>query len=116
MKYSVKTPFETPIRLLVPTYRTVKGNPQKIFPKPEEGDLIFGDFRTYGGTESTENGVYLVYDTGFIDTWYRPDIQAGCRMYIISTGDTYEVTGKPEDIGMRHQFLHIRVKLLGGGA
>ena len=39
--------FTTPIKLLAPGYQTVKGVPRKIY--PEDGELIWCSFKTYGG-------------------------------------------------------------------
>lgn len=117
--YRPAGPFTVPTRLLIPTYRRVKGVPEKIWPDPAivtDDNTIFINFRTFGGTESTENGVLSVVSTGVVDTWYRPDITAACRLYLIDTGELYEILGDPEDIERRHQYLRIKVKRIGGGA
>ena len=107
-------PYTVAAELLIPTYSTSKGVTKKTF--PAEGLRINCSFKTFGGTETTENGVYSVVDTGTIETWYRPDIKADCRIKILSTGSVYEVVGKPENIDMRNQFMSIRVRGIEGGA
>jgi hypothetical protein len=105
--------------VMVPEITTVKGTPKKTYPKPEDvpEDLqIFGSLRTFGGTETTSNDLYVVLDTAVIETWYRPDIKSDCRLYIIPTGDIYEITGTPENIYMQNQYLKIRAKRVGGVA
>lgn len=114
---SFKTgPFNVAMRLMVPETSKIKGTTTKKFPEPKDCPIIFGSLRTFGGSESTENGIYTVYDTGTIDTWYRPDIKSDCRIQICDTGDVYEIVSSPEDIGMRHQYMQVKVKKIGGKA
>lgn len=116
--YSPATPFATPMYILNPTYTTAKGVRKPSYPDPQkirdDEHLIFGTFRSYGGTDTTQNDITVVEKTGYIDTWYRPDIKSNTRIYIVGTDDTYEVLGDPEDISMRHQYLKIRVRKIGG--
>ena len=118
-RYKPAAPFATPMYLLSPTYSTVKGVKKQVWPTPDqlgEDDLIFGTFRSFGGTDIQSNDLYTVQATGVIDTWYRPDILSNCRLYIIPTGETYEILGDPEDISMRHQYLKLMVSKVGGAA
>ena len=73
-------------------------------------------FKTYQGTETTVNDLFTVLDTAQVETWFRPDIKADCRLKILETGDVYEVIGKPENINMRNQFLKFKVQAVEGGA
>ena len=112
-------PFTTPIYILTPTYQTVKGVRKKVFPDPKtlgDDDLIFGNFRSFGGTDTVINDVVAVEATGYIETWYRPDITSECQLYLVQTGDNYEILGDPENINMRNQYLKIRVRRIGGAA
>lgn len=116
-KYKPAMPFNVAMCLLVPTYEIVKGVRKPVFPEPDPTDkrqLLYGSFRTFGGTESTENNIYTVTDTATIDTWFNPSIRADCRLYICETGETYEIKSNPENIEMRNQFLQIRVERIGG--
>lgn len=110
------TPFNVPMKLLTPVETNVKGTIKKTFSDPEESPLIYGSFRTFGGTETTVNGLYVVEDTATIDTWYREDITSNCRIMIVPNGAMYDVIGTPENIEMRNQYLQIRVRKVGGGA
>lgn len=109
--YRPTEPFNTPVELLNPTYKTTKGVPKKIY--PEKGEIIFCSFKTYGGTETTVNGVLAVVDTANIETWYRPDITAASQIRLGAR--VYEVMGEPEDIEQRHQFLKFKVRGVRGG-
>ena len=111
--YRPKTPFNVAMRLLNPTYSTVKGVKKTTYPEPKTAPLIFGSFRTFGGSDSTENGVYTVVDTATIETWYRPDIKSDSRIYVVDTERSYEIIGSPEDIEMRHQYYVFRVEAVG---
>lgn len=111
--YRPKSPFTVAFRLLNPTYNKVKGVEKTTYPEPKDAPLFFGSFRTFGGSDSTENGVYTVVDTATIETWYRPDIKSSSRIYVVDSEREYEVIGSPEDIEMRHQFLVFRVQAVG---
>lgn len=115
-----------PLVLLTPTYKNVSGVNKPIYPtiqeslnvKDEKGNrlnLFFGSFKTYGGTERDVNGVYSIEDTANIETMYRPDIKANCRI-AREDGATYDIIGEPENINMRNQFLKFKVRRVKGGA
>jgi len=114
--YKVYAPFNVAMKLLIPTSTVVKGQTKKVFPNPDDAPLFMASFRTFGGTESRENELYTIIDTATIDTWYRPDITADCRVYVCETQRVYEVIGTPENIDMRHQYLHFKVRAIGGKA
>lgn len=113
-EFKPSLPYTTGIELLVPSYCRSKGVQVKTF--PDSGEILYCSFRTYGGTEDTTNGVYTVHDTAQVETWYRPDIRADCRVRLILTGDVYEVIGKPENVNMRNQFIRFKVQAVEGGA
>lgn len=115
-RFKPSAPFNVPMKLLVPTSERIDGAVKKVFSDPEDSELFFGSFRTFGGIENVQDGVYTLINTGTIDTWYRPDIKADCRIYLCETGEEYYVTGDPEDIEMRHQYLQIKVRKVGGKA
>lgn len=112
--YHPDAPFVVPFKLLTPTTTKSKGVTVTTYPEPDDAPLIFGSFRTFGGTETTINDVYTVEDTAQIDLWYDPRITATSRLYACDTGKTYEVLGSPEDINARHQFMALRVRAIGG--
>lgn len=116
MAFRLAGALTVPLVLLIPTETNVYGVLKKSFPTPKNGEPIFGTFRTFGGTETTSNGVYSVENTATVETWYRPDIKSDCRIYVPQTGETYEIVGTPENIEMRNQYLSIRVQLVKGGA
>lgn len=113
-EFTPSLPYTVPIELLIPSYSSSKGVQKKTF--PATGERLNCSFRTFGGSETIENGVYTVYDTAQVETWYRPDIKADCRIKVISTGSEYEVIGKPENINMRNQFVRFKVRAVEGGA
>lgn len=109
--YKPDLPYDTPVTLFNPTYKTVKGVTQKVY--PEKGELVFCKFKTYGGTESTVNGQLTVVDTANVETWYRPDITSASQIRLGSK--KYEVMGEPEDVEQRHQILKFKVRGVKGG-
>lgn len=110
--FKVSAPFSVPMELFVPTYKNESGFVTKEYPKT--GEQIFGNFKTYGGTEVITSGVYAVEATGVVETWYRPDITADAKLKI--NGADYEILGQPENINLRNQFLKIKVRLVRSGA
>ena len=107
-------PFNVPMKLLVPVTVQIQGVAKKTFSDPDNSELFYASFRKFGGTENTQNGVYTLIDTATVNTWYRPDIQANCRIYLCDTEQTYEIISDPEDINMRHQYLQFKVRKVGG--
>lgn len=114
--YKLKAPFNVPMKLLVPTSVTVQGVLKKSFSDPESSELFFGAIKRYNGVENVQNGMYTVIDTIVIDTWYRPDIKADCRVYMCDTGETFELINDPDDINMRHQYMQFKIRKVGGKA
>jgi hypothetical protein len=99
--------------LQIPTIVTAKGSSKKTY--PADGELIYCNFRTFGGTEIKSNDVLSVENTAVIETWYRPDIQADCRLKSIE-GTLYEILGTPENIYQQCQYLKFKVRAIKGGA
>lgn len=111
--YKPQVPFNVPAMLLVPEITTAKGSTKKIY--PQTGYIFYCSFRSFGGTESTSNGVLVVENTAKIETWYRPDIKSDCRIKLCETDSIYEVVGEPENISMRNQWLSVRIRQIKGG-
>lgn len=106
------TPYNVPFFVMIPTTEYVKGVPTKKFAKLDT--VFYCSFRSFGGTETTSNGVTVVEDTATLETWYDPAITAECNLEI--DGVTYEVLGTPENINKRNQYLVIKVRAVKGGA
>lgn len=115
-KFKPKSPFNVAMKILTPTSQMIQGVAKQTFSDPESSELIFGSFKTFGGTENTRNGVYTLIDTAVIETWYRPDIKADCRIYLCETEQSYEIISDPENIDMRHQYLQFKVRKIGSNA
>lgn len=110
-----------PMVLLIPSYKKVSGVIKKVYPSIEKAlevknNLFYGNFKTYGGTETTINGVYSIEDTAIIETWYRPDIKSDCRIALADSNIIYDIINEPENINMRNQFLKFKVKRIKGNA
>lgn len=108
--------YDRPLLLLIPTTEKILGVVTKTFPDPKDGILFHGSFKTYGGTETTVNGVYSVEDTANIETWFRPDIVSGARIHVPDNGGTYEIIGVPENLNLRGQRMKFKVRRVKGGA
>jgi head-tail adaptor len=115
-KWRPTAPFTVAMVLLIPTYSNTNGVEVKTFPAVKDGIAINGNFKTYGGTERESNGLYIVDDTAEVETWYRSDITAKCRIVVLQTSAVYEILGAPENIELRNQFLKFKVRRVTGGA
>lgn len=103
--------FDTAMLLLIPKKTTYNGVSKKTW--PNTGPVIMASFRTFGGTETTVNGVWSVENTATVETWYNPAIKADCRLRLGSRD--YEILGDPENINNRNQFMKFKVRAVGGG-
>ena len=114
MNYRPDLPYDTPVKLFNPIGKeTVRGVTKNVYPAESE-KIVFTKFKTYGGTETTVNGVLAIVDTANVETWYRPDITSAS---VIMLGDRkYEVMGVPEDVEQAHQILKFKVRGVRGGA
>lgn len=113
--YRPSFPYSTVIELFSPTI-VDKGKGVRVKEYPQEAIRLNCSFQTYGGTETTVNDLYILEDTAYVETWYRPDIKADCRIKLVKTGQMYEILNTPENIDMRNQFCKFKVRAIRGGA
>lgn len=114
--FKPSVPYTTAILLYIPTYETQKGVRVKAYPEDKDAIRLNCSFKTYGGTEIENNGVFSLIDTAKVETWYRPDIQADCRIKVLANNKVYEVMNTPENIDMRNQFCAFKVRAVEGKA
>ena len=115
-KFTLANPLTAPLMLLIPSGSKAYGVAAKVYPDIDKGILIYGSFKTFGGTDRVIDGLYSVEKTAVIETWYRPDITSDCRIGVLQTGEIYEILGEPENISLRNQYLRLKVKQIKGGA
>lgn len=106
----------TPMRLLTPTGNSKRVNGVLTKEYAENPDIVFVNFKTFGGTERVSNDVYVIEDTAQLVCWYRPDIKADCRMVRLPDGAVYDIIGEPENLEMRNMFLKFKIRRVKGGA
>lgn len=104
----------TATRLQTPTSVSTLGVSKKTY--VDVDGVIMANIKSYGGTETTSNGVLSVEDTAQVTCWYRPDIRSGCRLVLLASGAVYEILGEPENIELRNQFLKFKIRRIRGGA
>lgn len=114
MTYKPKARFSTPMYLFQPSTALVNGVRTKTY--PDTGTLFYGSFKTYGGTETTSNGLLVVEDTADVETYYNPDIKSDCIVELAATGKRYEIISEPENISMENQYMKFKVRIKKGGA
>ena len=105
--------LRTPVQLLTPTYTTYNGVAKPTY--PASGEVIFVNWKAYGGTEREVNGVYSVIDTAQVVTWWRSDIKSDCRIKL-ENGTIYSIIGEPENIERQGVFCKFKVERVKGGA
>ncbi len=110
--YRPVKPFNVGFMVLNPTYKKELGKNIAVY--PDQGEVIYCSFLTYGGTETEVNGVIAIKDTASLETWYSPDIKSDTRLKSLDDNKVFEVIGEPEDIEYRHQFLKFKVEGLRG--
>lgn len=112
----------TETRLQTPAFDSTLGVNVKTY--TDVAGVVMVNWKSFGGTETTSNGVLSVEDTAQIVCWYRPDIQSDCRLVRLADGfyengqpkAVYEIIGEPENIEQRNQFLKFKVRRVKGGA
>ena len=104
----------TPLQLQQPVNATSYGVNKKTYKKIK--GVVMANFKTYGGTEKTDNGILTIEETAQIVCRYRPDIKSDTRVTLLQTGAVYEIMGEPENIEMRNAFLKFKVRRIKGGA
>ena len=113
-QYRPNLPFSVPLLLIKPTVSKAVGVQYKSA-DIKDGILIYGSFKTYGGTEKTVDGLLSIEDTADVETWYRPDITSDCIIALASTGVKYQIINEPENINCRNRFLKFKVQRVKGG-
>lgn len=106
--------MRTPVTLLSPA-ETKKYNGVAYREEHREIGVIFVNWKSFGGTETTVNGVYSIEDTAQVTTRYRPDIKANCHLKL-ADGRIYEILGEPENPDMANRWLVFKVRRVKGGA
>ena len=101
------------VQLLKPTAGSYHGVSSPAY--PENGDVIFVNWKSFGGTETTVDGVYSIIDTAYVTCRYRPDIKSDCRLKR-ADGAVYQIKGEPENIDMENRVLAFHVERVKGGA
>jgi head-tail adaptor len=101
----------TAVRLLKPTATNYHGVQNQSY--PSTGDVVYVNWKSFGGTDSVVNGVYSVIDTAQVTMRYRPDVKAGCR-FLRSDGSVYEIKGEPENVDLANLWLICRLERVKG--
>lgn len=101
------------VQLLKPTKSSYHGVSKSTY--PSTGDVIFVNWKSYGGTETVVDGVLSVIDTAQISCRYRPDITPECALKSFD-GTLWHIVGTPENIDMANRVLSFKVQAVKGGA
>ena len=116
-QYQPQVPFTVPAMHLKREIKKVNGVNQETF---SEVGMFFCSAKSYGGTEKTVNGVYVIEDTWTVDTWYNPLLKKGDKIRFLDEKDDdgnypeFEVLASPESINRRGQYMRFKVSRIGG--
>lgn len=70
----------------------------------------FCNWKGYGGTDSTESGSLVVYNTAVVTMWFRPDVNEKDQVLLNQDENlTYEVINV-ENVEMRNIYLILKVQ------
>ena len=105
----------TPVKLQV-RVKTIVSGAAEISYIDATDPIMFCSFKTFGGTESVNDGLLTIINTADIVSWYRPDITASSRIILLQDNSVWEVIGEPENIEMRNQIVKFKVRKVSGGA
>lgn len=110
--YQPKLPFNVPFKIQSLIRVFVNGvNSQEY---QELDSVFYCSVKSYGGTEKTINGVYVIEDTIIVDTWYTPSLKSKDRIRLLETGEVYEILNTPEDIDRRHKWMKFKAVRIHG--
>lgn len=110
-QYRPLVPFNVPAIHFRRETKRVNGVNQEAF---TDGDIFYCAAKSYGGTEKTVNGVYVIEDTWTIDTWYNPAFKKGDKIRFLDDNTEYEILASPENINRRGQYMRFKVSRIGG--
>lgn len=110
-QYQPQVPFSVPAMHLKRTTQRINGVNQETV---TEVGLFYCSAKSYGGTEKTVNGVYVIEDTWTIDTWYNPAFSKGDRIRFLDDNTEFEILASPESINRRGQYMRFKVSRIGG--
>jgi hypothetical protein len=100
--------LNVPIRIQYRTVVDVNGADEITYTSEE--DINFCSWKGKGGTESTESGVLVVYDTAEVTLWYDPNISEKDRVLLNDDENlAYEVVNV-ENVEQRNMYLILKVK------
>lgn len=105
--------LRTPVKLLIPNYEKYNGVRTLKYPAADKGELIFVNWKTYGGTENNINGIISIVDTAQVTTWFRPDIAVDCIVEL-QDGRQYKIISEPENIEMQNKYCVFKVERVKG--
>lgn len=105
--YTMQKRYSTPCRVLKPTTKKINGCVVKTY---EEGDVFFASVKSYGGTDTIINNVYVIQDTLSIETFYREEIKSNCKVKLLDDNTEWEIINTPEQIDREKKIILFKVK------
>lgn len=107
MSYTMQERYSTPCRMLKAKMEKINGIVKKTY---TEGDVFFASVKSYGGTETTINNIYVIQDTLNIETYYREDIKAENELELLDDNSRWEILNTPEQIDREKKIITFKVK------
>lgn len=107
MSFTIQNRYSTPARVLTPKTEKINGVVTKTY---EDGSVFFCSAKSYGGTETTINNVFVIQDTLEIECFYREDIKGDCKLRLLDDNSDWEILNTPEIIGREMKTLKFKVR------
>lgn len=105
--YTMQERYQTPCRVLTVKESKINGIVKKEY---TEGDVFFASVKSYGGTETVINNVFVIQDTLSIETYYRDDIKSECMLELLDDNSKWEILNTPEQIDREKKIIAFKVK------
>ncbi|MFK7692861.1 head-tail adaptor protein [Paenibacillus sp. HJGM_3] len=102
--------FATVVRVQHRVATDVNGAPDVSYIDADPA-LDYCNWKSRGGTESTESGTLSVEDTAEVMLWFREDLNQQDRLLLHDKTElAYDIIGPPENIEMRNMWLLLKVR------
>ena len=107
MSFTIQNRYSTPARVLIPKTEKINGVVTKTY---DEGSVFFCSAKSYGGTETIINNVFVIQDTLEIECFYREDIKGDCKLRLLDDNTDWEILTTPEIIERQKKTLKFKVR------
>lgn len=110
--YKPNLPFNVPALHLKRSLQKINGVNTEVFTEADKP--FYCSAKSYGGTETTVNGIIVIKDTWNIETFYNPAFGKGDKIRFLDDNTEYEILASPENINRACQYMKFKAERIGG--